>query len=165
MLSVVALMVLLLPVLLRTTTTQKLTSLALNVHGSSSELPPVPTGPLESVKVYREDVGYRVQIEIRNTDVNASQGDTEVKEFRADDPDCALQEDPTGCYLGALQTLLAVEIKTRDPQQERVILVPAASTQTEEVVRWMDAVRAWPQGELFPQVVLASEDLGAGVIE
>jgi hypothetical protein len=147
MLSVVALMVLLLPVLLRTTTSQKLTSLALGVHGSTSDLPPLPSGDLESVHVYREARGYVIRIQIRSTDVNASQGDTETKEFQAED-------------LSTLQERLA-EVKALDERQERVILVPAPDTQVSELVRWMDAVRRWPQGELFPKVVLASEEVEA----
>ena len=143
MLSIVALMVLLLPVLLRTTTSQKLTSLALGVHSSTSDLPPLPSGDLESVRIYREPSGYTVQIQIRNTDVTASQGDTETKEFQAES-------------LASLQETLA-KVKALDTRQERVILVPAQETETAELVRWMDAVREWPQGELFPQVVLAAE--------
>jgi hypothetical protein len=148
MLSVVALMVLLLPVLLQTTSSQKLTSLALSVHSSSSDLPPLPSGDLESVHVYRDARGYTVRIQIRSTDVNASLGDTETKEFQAED-------------LATLQERLA-EVKSLDTRQERVILVPAQDTQTAELVRWMDAVRKWPEGELFPQVVLAAEQSEVG---
>ena len=145
MLSIVALMVLLLPVLLRTTTSQKLTSLALGVHSSTSDLPPVRSGILESVKVYRETEGYTVAIELRSQDLNASSAGVELKEMYADN-------------LSSLQERLA-EVKALDTRQERVILVPSEDTPTEELVRWMDAVRQWPEGALFPQVVLASDAL------
>ena len=45
-------------------------------------------------------------------------------------------------------------LKQLDPKRERITVVPAATTPTEEVVRWMDAVRAGPEGALFERVIL-----------
>ena len=142
MLSVVALMVLLLPVLLRTTTSQKLTSLSLGVHSSTSDLPPNPSGELEKLTVLRDASGYRIQQHTRNTDVNASDGDTELQE-------------ELHSSLSELQSSLH-RIKQKYPDQKRIILIPAEETQVEELVRWMDAVRrsTW---ELYEEVVLAAE--------
>ena len=142
MLSVVALMVLLLPVLLRTTTSQKLTSIPLSIHESSGDLPPLPADFLKSVTVYREADGFRVRTETRGRDAR-DQGAVEITEYHPQN-------------LDELQERLS-EIRQLDDQQDRVILVPSNDTQTTDLIRWMDAVRVWPEGRLFPQVVLASE--------
>ena len=140
LMAVVSLMLLLLPVLLLATSAQKLTGLALSVPGPSEQLPPVPPGPIETLRVSRGDDGYTVLAEVRRTDIGSNVGDTEAKQLRVVD-------------LLALQAQLRV-LKALDPSRERIHLVPAASTPTEEVVRWMDAVRADAQGALFPSVVL-----------
>ncbi len=140
MLSVVALMVLLLPMALMTTSAEKLTGLSLGVPGPTEELPPEPPGPVESLRVVRVDGGYAVSALVRRTDVGASSGDVELKEFV--EPD-----------LAAMQVRLR-SFKQMDPDRERVTLAPAADTPTEEVVAWMDAVRAGPEGVLYPRVIL-----------
>ena len=140
LLSIVALMVLLLPLLLMTTSAQKLTGLALGVPGPEDELPPEPPGPVERIAVERVADGYRVTAAVRNTDVRSSSGDVEEKSVLATD-------------LGEMQRALAT-FKALDPGRERVTLIPAADTPTEEVVRWMDAARNGPDGPLFPKVIL-----------
>lgn len=140
--SVVALMVLLVPLVLVTSTGQKMTGLSLGLPGPSEELPPPPPGPVEALRVTRVPEGYRVQAAVRRTDVLASAGDVEQQELLAAD-------------LGALQAHL-VRLKALDPQRQRIHLAPAADTPASEVVRWMDAVRQGPQGPLFPEVVVES---------
>jgi hypothetical protein len=142
LLSIVSLMVLLLPLLLMTTSVEKRAGLALSVPGPDEALPPEVPGPVESLRVERQKTGYRVVASVRNTDVGSSVGDTEFKELMAAD-------------LAALQEALAT-FKALDPSRERVTLVPAPDTPTEEVVRWMDAVRRGPRGDLYPDVILAS---------
>lgn len=138
--SVVALMLLLLPFLLLTTSTQKLTGLALGLPGPSEELPPEPPGAVERLTVSRVPQGYAVVADVRNTDVLASTGDTERRELFAAD-------------LNALQETLA-SLKALDRKRDRITLVPAADTPADEVVRWMDAVKLGPSGELYPRVIL-----------
>ena len=140
MMSVAAMMVLLLPALLMATSAQKLTGMALSVPGPSEQLPPEPTGIVERLSVARLPAGYQITAEVRSTDVLASAGDTERKELLVDG-------------LAALQTQLAI-FKGLDPKRARITLIPAADTPTEEVVRWMDAVRRGPDGELYPRVIL-----------
>ncbi len=140
LLSVVALMLLLLPFLLMTTSAQKLTGLALGVPGPDEALPPETPGPVEKITVERVVEGYRLTAAVRNTDVRSTAGDTEQKTLMAGN-------------LTELQAALAT-LKALDPARERVTLIPAADTPAEEVVRWMDAVRNGPQGPLFPKVVL-----------
>lgn len=142
LLSIVALMVLLLPLLLMTTSLQRRAGLALGVPGPDEELPPEVPGAVEDLRVERQATGYLVRASVRNTDVVSASGDTEAKELLAPD-------------LPNLQEVLAT-FKVMDPRRERITLVPAADTPTEEVVRWMDAVRAGPSGELFPKVILAA---------
>jgi hypothetical protein len=140
MMSVAAMMVLLLPALLMATSAQKLTGLGLSVPGPSEQLPPEPTGAVERLSVSRLPAGYLISAEVRSTDVLASVGDTERKELLVSN-------------LTELQIQLAV-FKGLDSKRERITLVPSADTPTEEVVRWMDAVRRGPEGELFPRVIL-----------
>ncbi|MDP6935092.1 MAG: hypothetical protein QGG40_19375 [Myxococcota bacterium] len=133
-------MLLLLPFLLLTTSVQKLTGLALAMPGPSEEIPPEPPGTVERLRVVRTGSGFRVQADVRNTDVRASVGDVEQRDFEVSD-------------LTALQNILGT-FKALDPRREQVTLVPAAESTTQEVVFWMDAVRNGPDGELFPKVVL-----------
>ncbi|MFT5685062.1 MAG: hypothetical protein ACI8RZ_006008 [Myxococcota bacterium] len=140
MMSVAALMVLLLPALLMATSAQKLTGLALSVPGPSEQLPPEPTGAVEKLSVSRLPSGYLITAHVRSTDVLASVGDTERKELLV-------------ANLTDLQIQLAV-FKGLDGKRQRITLVPGADTPTEEVVRWMDAVRRGPDGELYPRIIL-----------
>ncbi|MCK6506241.1 hypothetical protein L6R53_23190 [Myxococcota bacterium] len=140
--SVVSLMVVLVPLLLVTSTGQKVTGLSLGLPGPSEELPPPPPGPVEALRVARVPEGYRVQAAVRRTDVLASAGDVEQQELLAAD-------------LATLQAQL-VRLKALDPGRQRIHLAPGADTPASEVVRWMDAVRQGPQGPLFPEVVVES---------
>ena len=140
MMAVVSLMMLLLPMLLMATSAQKLTGLPLSVPGPSEQRPPEPIGPVERLRVQRVSEGYLLSASVRRTDVITSAGDTEVKEILLQD-------------LPSLQAKLA-DFKALDPDRERITLSPGADTPTEEVVRWMDAVRNGPDGTLFPRVIL-----------
>lgn len=141
-LSVVSLMVILLPMLLMTTSARRLTGLPLAVAAPGDALPPLPPGPVERLVVTMGEVGFRVEADVRNTDVRSSAGDVERRELAADD-------------LRALQDVLAT-LKALDPNRKRITLVPGPTTTTQQVVAWMDAVKVGPRGELFPEVVLQS---------
>ena len=145
LMSVAALMVLLLPLLLMTSSAQKLTGIALGVPGPGEDLPPEPPGAVERIVVSRAAGGYRVEAAVRTTDVRAQVGDTEQRRFEVPD-------------LAGLQEVL-LSLKRLDPERERIVLVPAPDTPAEEVVAWMDAVRAGPEGPLFPRVILSAEAL------
>lgn len=138
--SVISLIVLLVPMLLLTSSLERTTGLPLGVAGSDDDLPPEPIGRVEGLRVERVDQGYLLTADVRNTDVRASAGDTERKQLTAPD-------------LAALQVALQT-YKGLDPERKRITLRPGADTTTDEVVRWMDAVRTGPQGELYPRVVL-----------
>ncbi|MFT4975127.1 MAG: hypothetical protein ACI8S6_001014, partial [Myxococcota bacterium] len=140
LMSVTSLMMLLLPMLLMATSAQKLTGLALSVPGPTEQLPPELPGVVEQLSVYRVSSGYRVEASVRTTDIGSAAGDTEQKSFT----------EPT---LTALQTRLRT-FKVLDPGRDRVRLIPTPDTPTEEVVRWMDAVRIDREGPLFPRVVM-----------
>ena len=145
LMSIVALMILLLPVLLMATSAQKLAGLPLSVPGPADLLPPPPPGPVESLRVQRQadGSGFVVTAEVRRTDVGSSAGDTEQTTLSVAD-------------LPALQGQLRA-LKEIDPERRRIRLQPSAGTPTEEVVRMMDAVRADARGELFPNIVLETE--------
>jgi len=135
-------MVILLPMLLMTTSARRLTGLPLAVAAPGDALPPLPPGPIERLVVSVGDAGYRVEADVRSTDVRASAGDVERRELSAND-------------LSGLQGVLRT-LKTLDPKRTRVTLVPGPLTTTREVVSWMDAVKMDRAGELFPEVVLQS---------
>ncbi len=88
------------------------------------------------------ETGFRVEADVRNTDVRSSTGDVERRALAADD-------------LRSLQDVLA-NLKALDPGRKRITLVPGPTTTTQQVVAWMDAVKIGPRGELFPEVVLQS---------
>ena len=133
-------MVLLIPMMLVTSSLERYTALTLGVPGPNDELPPELPGRVRALRVARVASGYLVQAEVENTDVGG--GGTEQRELPAAD-------------LPALQAVLAT-LKSLDPTRDRITLAPAPETSTDEVVRWMDAVRAGPSGELFPKVILES---------
>lgn len=136
-------MVILLPMLLMTTSARRLTGLTLSVAAPGDALPPLPPGPIERLAVTVDGTGgYRVQADVRSTDVRAAAGDVERRELSAPD-------------LRGLQGVLRT-LKTLDPARKRVTLVPGAETTTQQVVSWMDAVQVDRSGELFPDVVLES---------
>jgi len=138
--SVVALMVLLVPLVLVTSTGQKTTGMALGLPGPGAELPPDPLGPVEGLRVQQQVDGFLIQARVRRTDVLASWGDVELQELRA--PDLAILQD----HLDHLKRL--------DPSRQRVTLVPQPDATAQAVVSLMDAVRTGPQGPLFPEIVL-----------
>lgn len=145
MMAVISLMILVLPMVLMTTSAQKLTALPLGIPGPSETLPPEPPGAVESLHVERTDDGYLVTADVRKTDVLATSGDTEHRVLHAGD-------------LRQLQQVLGT-LKSLDPSRKRITLEPAPTTTTDEVVRWMDAVRAGPSGELYPNVILEARQV------
>lgn len=140
MMAIISLMVLLLPLLISSSSARKLAALPLGVPGPSDELPPETPGAVEGITVRPVGSGFSVEARVRSTDLGAGAGDVELRRFEA----------------GSLAELQAVlgRLKRLDPQRERILLVPQGTSQAEEVVRWMDAVRAGPDGPLFPTVIL-----------
>jgi len=138
-LSVVALMLLLLPLTLFSTSLDKRTGLPIGLSGGQPD-EVHGDGPVEGLRVRRSSDGFVVETAVRNTDVRAAAGDVELRQVRAGD-------------LGELQDVLQ-RIKQLDPTRTEITLVPEAQSTTSQVVRWMDAARKGPNGELYPEVVL-----------
>lgn len=147
MLSVwIALLLLLLPMLLVTSSPQKLAGIGLSVAGAG-ELPP-HAGAVAAVAVTLDPTGsLRVVAQVRRTDVGAGVGDT--SERRVDIPAKAGKVD-----LPLLQGALE-EIQRLDPTLTRITVQPSDTASVREIVALLDAVRARGGRALYPDVVLA----------
>ncbi len=141
LLSVVALMFLLLPMLLLTTSVSKLVGLDLALAQGAGELPPPPPGAVEAVTVV-VDEHLEVTASVRRTDVVTSAGDVEVRSWEL------ARGDARG-----LQGVLR-DLKELDPLARRVVLAPDDAVSAAELVRLMDVVRSDSHGALFDEVVL-----------
>ncbi len=139
-LSVVGLMMLLLPFLLLTSSIEKLAAIGLGLPGLNEDIPPEVVGPVESLRVRRTSTGFAITAAVRNTDIRASEGDIETRRFEADD-------------LHALQAALST-LKRIDPDRTRATLIPQPDSSTEEIIRWIDAIRSGPDGDLFDRIIL-----------
>ena len=146
LLSVVALMFLLLPFLLLTTSVQKLVGLDLHVPPASSEIPPDPAGTVEDLRVQVTGKKLVVSAKVRKTDVGASEGDVHERLVELPPVD-------DGLDLAGLQDALR-SFKRLDPERAKVLLEPDDAVPGKDVVFLMDAVRADGTGELFPEVAL-----------
>lgn len=147
LLSVVALMLLLLPFLLLTTSVQKLAGIDLRLAGSAADLPPEPPGAVENLSVWvDEDASLRVTAQVRRSDLGAGQGETEARSERI---------VPSGERLDlvTLQSVLR-RYKELDPERTRATLIPADSLSNSQVVDLMDAMRRDGSGDLYPLVTL-----------
>ncbi len=140
LLSVIALMFLLLPLLLLTTSAQKLVGLDLHMPGTG-ELPPEMPGTVEGLEVLLGEA-IVVRARVRRSDVVTSSGEVETREIRVQD-------------LASLQATLR-SFKDLDPEQRRVLLLPEDEVSGAHVVATMDALRSDSVGELFPQVALGA---------
>ena len=146
MLSVWIALLLLLPMLLVTSSPQKLAGIGLSVAGAG-ELPP-HAGAVASVALTVNPSGAAAIVaEVRRTDVGAGVGD--VAERRVEIPAAAGKVD-----LAALQVALE-EIRRLDPTLTRVTVQPSDAASVREIVALLDAVRANDGRPLFPDVVLA----------
>lgn len=141
LLSVVALMFLLLPLLLLTTSVARLVGLDLAIAGES-DLPPSPAGQVESLELLASPKQLSLRAGVRRTDVVTSAGDVEQREV-------VLEPDD----LAGLQEALR-QFKGLDPERERALLRPTDDLPTRSVVHLMDAMRGDAQGPLYPQVAL-----------
>lgn len=143
MLSMAALMMLLLPTLLLCLAPQKLTGLPLSVSGPSEALPPPPPGAVEKLLLQATPDGFTIQARVRRTDVLASAGDVETKNWTLTEAD-------------SLPSILR-QIKSLDTTRKRITVIPTLETSTAQLVWWMDLCRKDSQGELFPEVILQSD--------
>lgn len=142
--AVAALMLLVVPAVLLASTGQRLTGLGLALAGPEDDLPPLPPGPVEELRVQTEAEGFRLQVRVRRTDVRAQAGAVEEQEFLLAD-------------LAALQQQLG-RVKALDPGRRRLSLRPHPESTAEELVRQLDALRQGPQGELFPEVIVEADE-------
>jgi biopolymer transport protein ExbD len=148
LLSVVGLMFLLLPFLLLTTGVQKLVGLDLHIP-SSGQLPPIPSSVVESLTVRTQGRDLVIEAEVRRSDVVSSAGEVEARSTELPAVDDQLD-------LAGLQDALRT-FKQLDPLREQVLLVPDDELPAASVVDLMDAVRADPDGDLFPNVALGGD--------
>ena len=137
--AMASLMMLLLPTLLLSTSTQKFTTLPLSIASSAEELPDRPGSPIKKIILSASDDGFSVQAWVRTTDVRSK--DLEEKTWNV--------ENTAELYQALAQ------LKQIDPTHKRVTLAPLASSKTEDVVRWMDVVSNDSEGNtLFPEIVI-----------
>ena len=145
LLAVIALLFLLLPFLLLTTSIQRLAGLELGL-AKSGELGPTAAGTVESVDVYINGDTLIVRAAVRTTDVTANEGDTRLLETKLD----PIADD---IDLAGLQATLR-RFKALDEDQERAVLHPTPDTETARIVALLDATRSDSKGPLFGEVVL-----------
>ncbi len=149
MLGIVALMFLLLPFLLLTTSADKLVALDLGLAAEDG-LPPAPsTGTVESIDIALSDRVVSIEARVRRADVTANQGEARLLQTRL----LPVKED---LNLGGLQETLR-GLKRLDPNRERATLRPADGTPVHEVVAVMDAMRGDSDSALFPEIVLQDQ--------
>lgn len=150
MLSVwIALLLLLLPMLLVTSSPQKLAGIGLSVAGAG-ELPP-HAGAVAAIAVeVAVDGAARVRATVRRTDVGAGVGDVAERHVEVPPLDGRLD-------LVRLQDALE-EIRRLDPSLTRITVTPSDAASVREIVAFLDAVRARAGRPLYPDVVLAQPD-------
>jgi len=148
LLSVVALMFLLLPFVLMTTSSDKLAGLGLSLLGDGAATP--SPGVVERVEIALAGDEIVLRTAIRATDVTADAGDTVEAETQL--PGVDGHPD-----LATLQARLR-DLRRLDPHQQRATVVPADDTSTARVVALVDAVRADRDGPLFDQVILGAAE-------
>ncbi|MDP7111439.1 MAG: hypothetical protein QGH45_05725 [Myxococcota bacterium] len=146
LLSIVALMFLLLPFVLMTTSSDKLAGLGLALSGEGAATP--NPGVVERVEVILDGDEIVLRTSIRATDVTADAGDAIVAETRL----APLDGLPD---LQALQGRLR-DLRRLDPHQRRASVLPTDDTPTARVVALVDAVRGDADGALFDQVILGA---------
>ncbi len=145
MLAVIALLFLLLPFLLLTTSIQRLAGLELGL-AKTGDLGPTAAGAVESIDVYINGDTLTVRAAVRKTDVTANEGDTRVLETN-------LPPTADGLDLAGFQLTLR-RFKSLDQEQERAVLHPNPDTETSRIVALLDAARSDASGPLFGEVVL-----------
>lgn len=142
----VALLLLLLPMLLLTTSPQKLTAISLRLQGGAG--PSLSTGPLESVTVTLRGPDAEIVARVRRTDLGADAG--EAEERRVTVPGAGGAPD-----LARLQGELA-RLRQLDDGATRVVLVPDDAASTASAVALLDAIRTRDGRPLFPDVVIGA---------
>jgi hypothetical protein len=146
MLAIIALLFLLLPFLLLTTSIQRLAGLELGL-AAAGEIAPTAVGAIEAVDLFVQGDAVVVRAAIRTTDVTANEGDTRALEIRIEPLNDSLD-------LAALQAALR-RFKALDPDQERAVVHPEGDTETARIVALLDATRHDSSGPLFSDIVLA----------
>ena len=104
--SMASLMIILLPTLLLSLSTQKFTVLPLSVAGSQSEIPQDPNRLIQKIQLISEDQGFLLQASVRSTDVRADINDVEERKWNPQ-------------TLKELQTILQ-SLKKLDPKHRRI---------------------------------------------
>jgi len=117
------------------------------VAGSGQEGLP-GTGAVQRLQVEVRGLSLSVVAELRQTDVTASEADTETRRV-------ALPPRGQDLDLAGLQATLR-ELKRLDPGRVRVSLLPDDEVTAGDLVALLDAVRADGSGSLFPSPMLGA---------
>ena len=137
--AMASLMMLLLPTLLFSTSTQKFTAVPLSIAGSAEELVEKPGSPIKKIQLFALEQGFSLQAWVRTTDVLSSDWEERGWEI-------ANTEQLHDALL---------QLKKIDPSAQRITISPLSTSSTEDVIRWMDVVRRSPDGGvLFPEIVM-----------
>ena len=159
LLSLAALMLLLIPILLLIVNPQKTTSLPLSVSTSSTISQLAHSGPVEKLQIFIDVDNSKsnpsetritsyiltVEIDIKKSDIRASQGDIERKRWKFHQVSECIQK--------------LRDIKNMDSARERITVIPSKKLQTQDIVYWMDILRQDEHGILFPSVILQSSQV------
>ena len=111
-------------------------------------MPPGPPGRVERLEIEARPEGLRVLAQVRRADVITSAGDTQA--FAVSLPSQGGEAD-----LAGLQAQLRA-LKALDTTRRKLTLRPSDALPGQTFVALMDAARADAQGELFPELILAT---------
>ena len=142
--SMASLMIILLPTLLISLSTQKFTALPLAIAGTQNDIPPRPNQIIQEITLQAQKKGFLIDAKVRSTDVRSTLDNLEEKQWKIS----SLQE---------LQPILQT-LKKLDPLHRRILIKPLPLSQTEEVVQWMDLVSKDSNGELFPEISIQGQE-------
>jgi hypothetical protein len=142
----VGFLLLLLPFLLLTTSSQKLTALPLRLGG----LEGAQTAQIRTLTIELADGVAEVVAEVRRTDVLADASDVDRRRVVV----VPLADGSVDCA-GLSEALWSLH--RLDPEPTRVRLLPDDEMATAEVVAVLDAVRARAGEPLFPDVVVGAD--------
>lgn len=141
--AMASLMIILLPTLLLSLSTQKFTALPLSIASTQDQAPQDPNRVIQEILLKATEDGFVLHAKVRSTDVRADASDVEERNWDLKS-------------LSALQSTLQ-SLKKIDPKHRRIQIQPLPQNQTSEVVRWMDLVSKSPDGVLFPEIMVQSQ--------
>ncbi len=146
--SIMALMFMLLPCLLLTTSLQKLAAVDIQLEYEGAATPPRDGSTIQELQVHVRGANILLRAAIRRTDLGAGPEDITWNET-------SIPPLETGPDLATLRDHLSA-FHHLDPQRQRVTVLPGDDVPTSRVMAVLDAVRGSTRTPLFTQVTLAS---------